>query len=776
MDFHRIWAECPADGSLKLPWEHGFWKTFFEGPTDPIGIQDWKVAEPPLFVPCASRAEPAPAKKLRVSEPLSWHHIVRSGGEQTWKDKREADFQVALRRWHDVLILLPCRIVVVQQLLHLKTTAERLRMLRDVFWKKAPSTLRKRVHSFLRFTSDLETRRIAFPGTETDFYAFLDELRVAGVVDDGWITIWARVRSELGISFEAGHPTMPAPLEDGGISMRPLSSEEMKQWTSILLHSVQIETDGRRLTSHSCKCTLLSWCSKRGLPWEDRLVLGGHTSAVRSALVYARDSLGRPLRMLEKLLLEVRLGRFLPDATRSGRFPTAFATTFHCDDGTQSDFSYAPSFGLVEADDIAANNNSHGDLVEPAERLEKGTVQPVADQACKVEAPESVWELAGSSEVIDLDTCSEDSGCSVATTSSSSDEGAAELSSARRPVHPPKVPSQLKLIQHRKLKTLHLMELQNQRVMLCGRVAETGTPVATGVSATPANEVVVGIPREPADFIRDAVRKGHPRDIIAQVPKEIKDVVQSMLDGDMSGRFKSRATSFGPSFKSLGVVFDVGAIPDGTFTLQHTESRKSELIQFLDNLIRTLTDLKHAIGSSKPVVISKTLCTTWYVFTDGAYEPDSDVPASVGAVLISPTGTPVQCFGEIVPKTLVDELLQHSSHPIYELEVLPVVMATRLWMKYLMGCPTVYFLDNVAARATYIKGVGATPPSILLLKDFVRLEARLKIYSWFGRVPSHSNVADSPSRLVFDDPVLSGCPRIRMVLPTHIHEIGDGTG
>ena len=292
----------------------------------------------------------------------------------------------------------------------------------------------------------------------------------------------------------------------------------------------------------------------------------------------------------------------------------------------------------------------------------------------------------------------------------------------------------------------------------------------------------------------------------------------------------SKATSFGPSFKSLGVIFDVGAIPDGTFALQHTESRKSELVQFLDNLIsarrstpkelerlhgrliwfsafvfgrtmnqlvktisleslqrkkvisftsdflQTLTDLKHAIGSSKPVVISKTLCTTWYVFTDGAYEPDSDVLASVGAVLISPTGTPVQCFGEVVPKTFVDELLQHSSHPIYELEVLPVVMATRLWMKYLTGCPTVYFLDNVAARATYIKGVGATPPSIPMLKDFVRLEARLKIYSWFGRVPSHSNIADSPSRLVFDDPVLSGCPRVRIVLPTHGHEIGDGSG
>ena len=65
-------------------------------------------------------------------------------------------------------------------------------------------------------------------------------------------------------------------------------------------------------------------------------MLGGHTSAVRSALVYARDGLGRPLRMLEKLLLEVRLGRFLPDATRSGRFPGPFATAPDFDDGTHS--------------------------------------------------------------------------------------------------------------------------------------------------------------------------------------------------------------------------------------------------------------------------------------------------------------------------------------------------------------------------------------------------------------------------------------------------------
>ena len=62
-----------------------------------------------------------------------------------------------------------------------------------------------------------------------------------------------------------------------------------------------------------------------------------------------------------------------------------------------------------------------------------------------------------------------------------------------------------------------------------------------GEMVSHVNSCKWGIPREPADFIRDAVRKGHPRDIIAQVPQEIRIVVQSMLDGDISGRFKSRA-------------------------------------------------------------------------------------------------------------------------------------------------------------------------------------------------------------------------------------------
>ena len=95
---------------------------------------------------------------------------------------------------------------------------------------------------------------------------------------------------------------------------------------------------------------------------------------------------------------------------------------------------------------------------------------------------------------------------------------------------------------------------------------------------------------------------------------------------------------------------------------------------------------------------------------------------------------------------------------IYEIEVLSVLLATKLWMPFLTGCPTVFFLDNVAARASF-KGCAAS-----FIKEFVQLEARLKNYPRFGRVPSHSNISDLPSRLSFSDPTLAGCERVRIVV------------
>lgn len=67
-DFGRIWAELPADTVLKLPWEHGYWKDFFNGPSNPRGVRDWKVAEPPLFVQIEPAVEQGTVKKPRRTE------------------------------------------------------------------------------------------------------------------------------------------------------------------------------------------------------------------------------------------------------------------------------------------------------------------------------------------------------------------------------------------------------------------------------------------------------------------------------------------------------------------------------------------------------------------------------------------------------------------------------------------------------------------------------------------------------------------------------------
>ena len=113
------------------------------------------------------------------------------------------------------------------------------------------------------------------------------------------------------------YPMMPAPDADGVPSCRPLDSDEASAW----LRKILGVEDGaaRKVSSHSCKCTCLSYAAKRGFPHADRMVLGYHSQNVKMALCYSRDSQARPLRLLQSLLSEIRLGVFVPDASRAGR-------------------------------------------------------------------------------------------------------------------------------------------------------------------------------------------------------------------------------------------------------------------------------------------------------------------------------------------------------------------------------------------------------------------------------------------------------------------------
>ena len=139
----------------------------------------------------------------------------------------------------------------------------------------------------------------------------------AGVTDDAWGEQWIQVREKLQITNLSRFPLMPAPDASLEPTRRPISTQEAKQWMLYLLGSELIGT--ARLSSHSCKCTCLSYMAKRGASFEDRLILGYHSNRLRVGLTCSRDSSSRPLSMLSHVLMEIRKGIFEPDASRSGR-------------------------------------------------------------------------------------------------------------------------------------------------------------------------------------------------------------------------------------------------------------------------------------------------------------------------------------------------------------------------------------------------------------------------------------------------------------------------
>ena len=66
------------------------------------------------------------------------------------------------------------------------------------------------------------------------------------------------------------------------------------------------------------------------------------------------------------------------------------------------------------------------------------------------------------------------------------------------------------------------------------------------------------------------------------------------------------------------------------------------------------------------------------------------------------------------------------------------------------NCQLVSYLDNDAARSSLLRGVGATAAAEQIVDLATGLEMDLQSRLCYARVPTASNIADEPSRLVFD--------------------------
>ena len=292
----------------------------------------------------------------------------------------------------------------------------------------------------------------------------------------------------------------------------------------------------------------------------------------------------------------------------------------------------------------------------------------------------------------------------------------------------------------------------------------------------------------------------------ADVAQQTEDHVSLLLDliGLKFSKEGKKWLPFDESMAVLGVILDLNRFKDGTVSFTHTESRRAELDETLSNHLKTNSmtakeaeslrgrliwfdsflfgrvanlslheigkratnvghqcalgpDLKRAlvffrdrIVNGPPIEISRSVGETFYLFTDGAFEPDSSTPGTIGGVLYSECGVALRFFSEIVPSELMQCYTRDSKNPIYLIELLATLVALKLWGEECKQRFIVNFIDNEASRAALIKAWSDSIHANNILRLYVDDEMLHGWKPWFGRVPSHSNPADDPSRLIID--------------------------
>ena len=173
-----------------------------------------------------------------------------------------------------------------------------------------------------------------------------------------------------------------------------------------------------------------------------------------------------------------------------------------------------------------------------------------------------------------------------------------------------------------------------------------------------------------------------------------------------------------------------------------------------EELVFGLRWMRDRIVKAPPRVVTVACEQSLLLFVDGACEPESDgsdsLVTSVGAVLIDDLGHGLRFFGLRLPPEVTGEWGRSGRRQlVFEAEVLPYVLALSCWSELLCGRHVLVFIDNDAARHSWIRGGAESVHAMRMIHKGSLLEASLDVKPFFCRVPTSSNVADGPSRLDF---------------------------
>jgi hypothetical protein len=275
----------------------------------------------------------------------------------------------------------------------------------------------------------------------------------------------------------------------------------------------------------------------------------------------------------------------------------------------------------------------------------------------------------------------------------------------------------------------------------------------------------------------------------SKMQESADEAVLSLLDligWDVS---LDKLSPFAGSFRALGVFFELQVLADGGIRVSNTEARKEavkkEINMILDcgslsqseaSALRgrlVFTEAQHwsRCGAATAVALSERanqrlgfdvvtpdlraalMFAKWLVchaparefyplasrkvhlfFTDGSADGTVLQKVGVGGLYLPPDGGRPEYFSEQVPAELVALWQSEGSRQcIMQGELLPVVIAKRLWGHRTRSARCLTFVENDSAREALVRGTSVNPFSKALLMHSVIEDARSGALHWYSR-------------------------------------------
>jgi hypothetical protein len=177
---------------------------------------------------------------------------------------------------------------------------------------------------------------------------------------------------------------------------------------------------------------------------------------------------------------------------------------------------------------------------------------------------------------------------------------------------------------------------------------------------------------------------------------------------------------------------------------------KSAMTEELERSLRWV--VKHLAGAeSRKVHLTGVVKPPILVFTDGACEGDLFSDVTCGAIIFDPGDHAVEHFGMRVDDEVVQRWKAEGGveQVIAQAELLPVLLARRVWAARIRDNAVFFFVDNSSVLHCLINGFTKTQASRSMLLAISAEDVKCPCRPWYTRVSSAGNPADAPSRLRF---------------------------